>query len=182
MTQALNIPGYLLTIDLEKAFDSIDPIFLMVCMEKMGFGSNFLAWVSILLKKNESCVSNGGHTTRYFHLKRGARKGDPIAAYFFIIVLEIFFIMIKSNNDIKRVKVLDFEYLYTAYADDTTFFISDLDSVHLIFSIFDEFSIYSGMKINRSNCELAGIAVKRSVLTTLCDAKMFLLSIFQCVS
>ena len=171
MTQALNIPGYLLTIDLEKAFDSIDPIFLMACMEKMGFGPNFLAWVSILLKKNESCVSNGGHTTRYFHLKRGARQGDPIAAYFFIIVLEIFFIMIKSNNDIKKVKVLDFEYLYTAYADDTTFFISDLDSVQLIFSIFDEFSIYSGMKINRSKCELAGIGVKRSVLTALCDVK-----------
>ena len=112
-TNKFEIPAILLAIDFEKAFDSIDPIFLMACMEKMGFGPNFLAWVSILLKKNESCVSNGGHTTRYFQLKRGARQGDPIAAYFFIIVLEIFFIMIKSNNNIKKVKVLDFEYLYT---------------------------------------------------------------------
>ena len=84
-----NIPGYLLTVHLEKAFDSIDHTFLHSCLEKLGFGENFCSWVSILLNKNESCVSNGGHTTKYFQLNHSARQGDPIAAYFFI-VLEAF--------------------------------------------------------------------------------------------
>ena len=96
----LNIPGYMLTVDLQKAFDSIDHVFLVACLEKFGFGNNFVEWISILLKDNESCISNGGHTTKYFKLNRGARQGDPIAAYLFIIVLEIFFIMIRSNKDI----------------------------------------------------------------------------------
>ena len=51
-----NIPGYILTVDLEKAFDSIDPTFLHSCLEKLGFGENFRSWVSIFLNKNESCI------------------------------------------------------------------------------------------------------------------------------
>ena len=71
---------------------------------------------------------NGGTTTKYFPLDRGARQGDPIAAYFFIIVLEIFFIMVRSNNNIHHIKILDFSYILTAYADDTTFFVADSQS------------------------------------------------------
>ena len=77
-----NIPGYILTVDLEKAFDSIDHVFLIAVLKKFGFGENFIAWISILLNKNESCVSNGGHTTQYFKLNRGARQGDPLPRIF----------------------------------------------------------------------------------------------------
>ena len=90
VSKNLNLPGFILTVDLEKAFDSIDHIFLLACLRKFGFGENFLGWISILLNKNESCVSSNGHTTKYFNLNRGARQGDPIAAYLFILVIEIF--------------------------------------------------------------------------------------------
>ena len=171
-SERYNIPGFILTVDLQKAFDSIDHYFLIACLEKFGFGTNFLAWISILLNKNESCVSNGGHTTQYFSLNRGARQGDPIAAYLFIIVLEIFFIMIRSNTNIHPLRIIDFVFLLTAYADDTTFFVADLSSVNEIFSTFNEFSIYSGMSINASKCELAGIGVKKSVVPVLCGVKV----------
>ena len=75
--------------------------------------------------------------------------------------------MVRSNNSINPQRILDFVYLLSAYADDTTFFVSDLDSVKAIFVTFDNFSLFSGMKINFSKCELAGIGVKRSVLTAL---------------
>ena len=75
--------------------------------------------------------------------------------------------MVRSNNSINPLRILDFEYLLSAYADDTTFFVSDLDSIQAIFVTFDNFSLFSGMKINLSKCELAGIGVKRSVLTAL---------------
>ena len=171
-----NIPGYILTVDLKKAFVSIDYVFLCACLKKFSFGENFLSWVSILLKNNESCVSNGGHTTKYFPLMRGARQGDPISAYLFIIVLEVFFAMIRSNNNIKGLQILGFCFLLTAYADDSTFFVSDMQSINLIFSTFDVFSYYSGMEINKSKCELAGIGANRSVSTALGGIKNVVLS------
>ena len=67
--------------------------------------------------------------------------------------------MVRSNNSINPLRILDFVYLLSAYADDTTFFVSDLDYVKAIFVTFDNFSLFSGMKINLSKCELAGIGV-----------------------
>lgn len=87
VTDALNIGGYILTADIEKAFDSMDHHFLLAALQKFGFGSVFIDWIKMLLNKNESCVINGGVTSQYFSLERGARQGDPIAAYLFIIAI-----------------------------------------------------------------------------------------------
>ena len=89
-----NITGFLVTMDIEKAFDSLDHIFLISVLKKFGFGKKFITWIEILLKDQQSCVINGGTTTQYFNLERGARQGDPVSAYLFILVLEILFLNI----------------------------------------------------------------------------------------
>ena len=123
------------------------------------------------MKNQESCVINGGKTSKYFKLDRGTRQGDPISAYLFILVLEIVFIMIKSNKQIKGLSLFDHEFLYTAYADDTTFFLTDEKSVKEVMKTFDCFSLFSGLKINRSKCEIAGIGTKKGVKMALCGMK-----------
>ena len=65
--------GFLVTMDVEKAFDSLDHKFLISVLKKFGFGQNFISWIEIILKNQESCVINGGTTTKYFKLNRGAR-------------------------------------------------------------------------------------------------------------
>ena len=78
--------GYFLTIDIEKAFDSVDHYFLLVILEKHGFKKNVLGWIEALLNNQESCVINGVITTHYFNLKKGTRQGNPISASLFILV------------------------------------------------------------------------------------------------
>ena len=73
--------------------------------------------------------NNGGKTTKYFKLERGARQGNPIAAYLFILVLEIFFIFVKINTKVKGLKIFRHQFLYTAYANDITFFLKDRKSI-----------------------------------------------------
>ena len=65
------LEGLLLAIDIEKAFDSLEHDFLIVVLEKYGFGGEFLNCIKILLNGEQSCVINGGHTTRYFKLESG---------------------------------------------------------------------------------------------------------------
>ena len=79
MCDILDIPGYLVTMDIEKAFDSLDHNFLLFALKKFGFGENSIHWINILLNKQQSCVINGGFTTRYFNLEKCARQGDPIS-------------------------------------------------------------------------------------------------------
>ena len=69
--------GFLVTMEVGKAFDSLDQKFLVSVLKKFGFGQNFISWIEIILKNQESCVINGQTTTKYFKLNRGARQGDP---------------------------------------------------------------------------------------------------------
>ena len=65
MTDVLNMEGYLLTIDIEKVFDSADHYFLLAIREKYGFKKNVLRWIETLLNNQESCVIKGEITTHY---------------------------------------------------------------------------------------------------------------------
>ena len=113
-------------MDIEKAFDSLDHKFLIYALEKYGFGKNFISWVKILLRNQESCVLNGGATTKYFLLGSAGRQGDPISAHLFVLALEILFQLIKSKPEIKGLTIFNHCYLYSTYADDTTFFLQDI--------------------------------------------------------
>ena len=95
-----NIPRFLVTIDLEKAFDNLDHNFLLCALKKFGFGDSFFNWIKILLNDHQSCVINGGFATQYFTLKRGVRQDHPLSAYLFIIVLEAIFDLIKNKVDL----------------------------------------------------------------------------------
>ena len=164
--QKLN--GYMVTMDIEKVFDSLDHNFLLTVLEKIGFGNNFISWIKVLLSNQESCVINGGSTTNYFKLERGARQGHPVSAYLFIIALEVLLIILRNNADIKGLKIFDYCFLYTAYADDSTFFVSDILSINEVISCFKNFSLFSGLKPNLDKCEVAGIGLLKGVKMAVC--------------
>ena len=75
----------------------------------------------------------------------------------FIIVLEIVFLLTKESKKINGLKIFDKTFLYTAYADHSTFFLKDTKSVIELMNIFDTLSTFSGLKPNKSKCEIAGI-------------------------
>ena len=145
----LKIEGFLLTVDIEKVFDSVDHSFLLKVLQEFGFGEDFIRWIGIILKNQESCVINGGTTTNYFKLERGATQGNPISV--FMLVLEIVFLMIKNNYRVKGLELFNQTFLYTAYADDTTFFLKNKESVLEVMKTFQMFSEYSGLRLILQN-------------------------------
>ena len=78
------------------------------------------------------------------------------------------FNLIKQNKDIHGLTFFGHTFLYTAYVDDTTFFLKDKESVIKVMNIFDTFSIYSSLKPNKSICEIAGVGVLKWVVMELC--------------
>ena len=95
------------------------------------------------MNEPESCVINGGITTKYFKLENGARQGDPVSAYLFIICLEM---PVKNNKNIKGIKISENKFLYTAYADDSTLFLKDKKSIKKLLNTINYFSPFTGFK------------------------------------
>ena len=62
MSDILDIPRHLVTMDIEKAFDSLDHDFLLSILKKFGFGGNFVYRMKVLLNNQQSCIINGGFT------------------------------------------------------------------------------------------------------------------------
>ena len=53
-------------------------------------------------------------------LGRGCRQGDPISTYLFVICAEILAAKIRSNKNIKGIKINNTEIKLSQYADDTS--------------------------------------------------------------
>ena len=49
VTNLYNIGGYILTADIEKAFDSMDHTFLLAALKKFGFAIVWLRWFTKLI-------------------------------------------------------------------------------------------------------------------------------------
>ena len=119
----------------------------------------------------ESCVINSGKTTQYFQLNRGARQGDPISAYLFILVMEVLFTLIKNNEKIQGLDILNYRSLYSAYSDDSIFFLPNIESAIEVARTFKEFSSFSDLSPNISKFEIVVIGSLKGVETAVCGMK-----------
>ena len=111
MNESLDLKGYIVTVHIEKAFDSLSHSFLLACFKKYGYENDF---IKMLLECQQSCIINGRNTTKYFELQKGAQQGYPISAYLFILCLGIVFVLIKANERAKGIKSFKHTYLYSA--------------------------------------------------------------------
>ena len=75
-------------------------------------------------------------------------------AYLYILVLKVVFAVIKSKKTINVLKIFEYEFLYTAYADDS---FSSWKTKNML----RKFSKVSELKPNTSKCEIAGEVWKR---------------------
>ena len=83
----LKLNGMLVTIDIQKAFYSVNDKFLTLALKRYGFGKMFIKWIKTLLNNQESCTINGGFTTKYFKLDRDTSQViqyQPVCLFLFL--------------------------------------------------------------------------------------------------
>ena len=70
-TEANNLPGLLVLIDFEKAFDSISWSFIYKVFSYFGFGNNIIKWVRILNTIFKASILQSGFLSQQFEKKNG---------------------------------------------------------------------------------------------------------------
>ncbi|XP_062089670.1 uncharacterized protein LOC133796206 [Humulus lupulus] len=81
-------PRCLIKIDLSKAYDSIDWVFLEDILSAFCFPSKFAQWIMICLTDTSYSLMLNGRLQGSFAGRKGLRQGDPISPLLFVLVME----------------------------------------------------------------------------------------------
>ena len=92
-----------------------------------------------IIKYSRTISLKWGTATQYFKSEKGTGQRDQISAYLFKIALDVFFALINSQEVSKGIEVFDHCFLFTAYANNSTFFLGDSDSVKNLINILQIF-------------------------------------------
>ena len=151
ITDKLDIPGLLLIIDFEKAFDSISWKFIEKVLNFLNFGESIKKWLKVFYNDISASVVQCGYLSEFFIVQRGCRQGDTLSPYIFLLCAEILTRMFKSNKDIKGIKIADTEYTLSHFADDTTVMLDGSEkSLNESLKELNKFAAASGLKVNAS--------------------------------
>ena len=166
------IPGILLFIDFEKAFDTLEWNFMNQALEKFNFGPKIRKWIKILYNDIESGVMNGGYMTNYFKVSRGVRQGCPLSPFLFVLSVEMLAIKLRHDNDCKGIKLPNsHEAKLTQFADDTTVISSNIVSLKASLRIINKFSDISGLKLNNVKTKVMWIGSQKGKKERIMDFK-----------
>lgn len=110
-TELQDLPGLLVMINVEKAFDSVSWKFIQETFNFFNFGPSFCKWIKSFQYNSNSCVTQAGFLSNFFKLGRGCRQGDPISPYIFLLCAEILTVKIKNNKSIKGIEIGNTEFL-----------------------------------------------------------------------
>ena len=162
-TEDMQIPGMLVLLDFQKAFDSISWTFIYKTLSFLGFSQNFLKWIKLFNTEIKARVIQSGYLSDPFSIQCGCRQGDPISAYIFILAAQVLTLFIKNNNDIKGIVIGNSEYKMTQFADDTTFILDGTtNSLEAALNILEIFGSISGLKVNTEKTQIVWIGKKNT--------------------
>ena len=148
-TNFYKMPGLLLAVDFEKAFDSVAWSFIKKSLDRFNFGPDIKRWVQRFYTSIKASVAVNSQYTSWFQIERSVRQGDPLSPYPYLICAEIMSLMIRQNPRIKGILVKDTSVLLPQFTDDTTLYLDGKEqSFRESVNVLVRFASMPGLKIN----------------------------------
>ncbi|XP_060190860.1 uncharacterized protein LOC132620183 [Lycium barbarum] len=140
-------------IDLQRAYDSVEWIFLEKVLEALCFPPKFIQWLMECIHTVHYSILLNGEPTETFDTAKGLRQGDPISPYLFAIAMEYLsrcLHTLKENKDFKfHLKCARLGITHLCFADDLLLFArGDTGSISAMYNCFQIFSQASGLYAN----------------------------------
>ena len=154
MSNNENLPGFVVSLDFQKAFDTISKSAILAALKKINFGPIFLGYVQTILNGTEAAIKNGGWTSEFFSTSRGVRQGCCLSPLLFIIVVEILAIKIRHDPSISGIledspQCSRSNTKLFQYADDMNLLLKTIKCISRALLITDDFKSFTGLSLNR---------------------------------
>nr|GEU89462.1 hypothetical protein [Tanacetum cinerariifolium] len=145
------MPRCAFKVDIQKAYDTMDWLFLREVLVGFGFHERMIVWIMECVTTSSFYICINGSLHGYFKGKRGLRKGDPLSSYLFTLVMEILTLMLQ-----RRIRMddsftyhrycLELEIINLCFADDLFLFAhGDVQSASTIKEALEEFKEASAL-------------------------------------
>jgi exonuclease III len=146
------LPGILVSLDQQKAFDRVNHHYLFSVLDAFGFGPQFQQWVKLIYSDITSSVLVNGFLSPKFNLTRGVRQGCSLSPLLYNLCLEPLLIKFRQDNQIHGIPIPgeQEEVRVIAFADDVALVVTDESSVRKILVLTECFESASGTKLNRN--------------------------------
>ncbi|BBH00302.1 RNA-directed DNA polymerase reverse transcriptase-related family protein [Prunus dulcis] len=86
-------------LDMAKAYDRVEWVFLEAMMVKLGFDSKFRGWIMECVNTVSYSVLLNGEPSGQITPSRGLRQGDPLSPFLFLICAEGLTALIRRQEE-----------------------------------------------------------------------------------
>uniref|UniRef100_A0A672H408 Reverse transcriptase domain-containing protein n=1 Tax=Salarias fasciatus TaxID=181472 RepID=A0A672H408_SALFA len=139
----------LLSVDAEKAFDSVGWQFLYKVMGKFGFHEKFITSIKTLYTAPMARIKVNGGLSNSIHLQRGCRQGCPASPLLFNLFIEPLAQAIRQDLDLEGIIIRDTEHKICLFADDVLVSLKNPElGVPRLMDLLQEYGALSGYTLN----------------------------------
>jgi hypothetical protein len=147
-------------LDLSKAYDRVDWVFLEQMMIKLGFAHQWVQWIMQCVTSVRYSVKFNGTLLESFASSRELWQGDPLSLFLFLFVADGLSALLKKGMDTNLMEPVRVcrrapGVSHLLFADDTLlFFKASPQQAHNVSDIIDSYATATGQLINRAKCSI----------------------------
>ncbi|KAL0555833.1 hypothetical protein IC582_004334 [Cucumis melo] len=156
------IQGFVIKLDIEKAFDKLNWRFIDFMLMKKGYPIKWRRWIKACISSVQYSIIINGRPRGKIQPSRGIRQGDPISPFIFVLAMDYISRLLNSvGENIKGVKMNDnLNLTHLLFADDILLFVEDDEhSLQNLKNIINLFQLASGLNINLNKSTISPINI-----------------------
>jgi len=151
--------GAVLKIDLSKAYDRINWLYIRMLLTHLGFNYSFISWIMGCITNVSFAVLINGAASPFFNSQRGLRQGCPLSPLLFLLVAEGLSRLIHKARRVGKVKgievAINLYITHLLFVDDILIFSNgSFNELKEFKSTLDLFLKATGMQINSGKSQV----------------------------
>ena len=157
---ASNVDYSIMSLDAQKAYDSVDHVYISKTLKAYGFPDSFIQVVDILHNNLQAQVQINGFNSNTFSIRRGVKQGDALSCALFIIAIDPLIRNIETNRNIPSLSLSETCNIKSvAYADDIAIISENSNSTfNNIFAEYGKLTEMSGLTLNADKTEILNLS------------------------